>query len=70
MSGAVRRTLQQVRDARAATARERELEEQVERLRAQNERLRAAMRRCTSCEYRLEVLARSATAVDEQPSAS
>lgn len=68
MTGAMRRTMQQVRDASAAAARTRELEGQIERLQAQNERLRAAMRRCTSCEYRLDVLARNGTAVDEPSS--
>ncbi len=34
------------------------LEAEIERLRNQNERLRAAMRRCTTCEYRAEALAR------------
>ena len=44
-------------------ARRRELSAaraELAKLRTQNERMRAAMRRCLSCEYRLEVIGRSA----------
>lgn len=34
------------------------LRKEVDRLRAQNERLNRAMRRCITCEYRLEVVGR------------
>ena len=50
-------------------ARRRELSAaraELAKLRTQNERMRAAMRRCLSCEYRLEVIGRSAD-VDEKP---
>jgi uncharacterized protein with PIN domain len=35
------------------------LREEVAQLEARNERIRSAMRRCTTCEYRLEVIGRS-----------
>jgi uncharacterized protein with PIN domain len=37
----------------------RQLRDEVVKLRTQNERMRQAMRRCTTCEYRLEVVGRS-----------
>jgi hypothetical protein len=33
----------------------RELREEIEKLRTKNERMREAMRRCLTCDYRLEV---------------
>ena len=33
----------------------RELREEIEKLRIKNERMREAMRRCLTCDYRLEV---------------
>ena len=33
----------------------RELREEIEKLRTRNERMREAMRRCLTCDYRLEV---------------
>ena len=36
----------------------RELRGEVDKLRHQNERMRKAMRRCITCDYRLEVLGR------------
>jgi septal ring factor EnvC (AmiA/AmiB activator) len=33
----------------------RELREELEKLRTKNERMREAMRRCLTCDYRLEV---------------
>lgn len=42
-------------------AQQREIEmlrREVENLRVQNERMRAGMRRCVPCEYRIEVVAR------------
>jgi hypothetical protein len=33
----------------------RELREEIETLRTKNERMREAMRRCLTCDYRLEV---------------
>jgi hypothetical protein len=35
-----------------------ELRSEVETLRVQNERMKAAMRRCITCEFRLEVVGR------------
>ena len=35
----------------------RALQAEIDRLRAQNEKLRGAMRHCIDCEYRIEVLA-------------
>ena len=32
-----------------------ELREEIEKLRTKNERMREAMRRCLTCDYRLEV---------------
>jgi uncharacterized protein with PIN domain len=37
----------------------RQLRDELVKLRAQNERMRQGMRRCTTCEYRLEVVGRS-----------
>jgi hypothetical protein len=37
----------------------RSLREEVAKLNAQNERMRAGMRRCVTCEYRFEVLERN-----------
>jgi TolA-binding protein len=36
----------------------RELRQEIERMRAKNERMQEGMRRCVSCEYRLEVIGR------------
>ena len=36
------------------------LQDEVERLRQQNEKLRQAMRHCIDCDYRVDVLARRA----------
>jgi hypothetical protein len=36
----------------------RTLREEAAKLREQNERMRQGMRRCTTCEYRLEVVGR------------
>ena len=36
------------------------LRAEIDRLRAQNESMKAAMRHCIDCEYRLEVVARRA----------
>ena len=36
-----------------------ELRSEVETLRAQNERMKTAMRRCITCEFRLQVVGRS-----------
>ena len=33
----------------------RELREEIEKLQTKNERMREAMRRCLTCDYRLEV---------------
>jgi septal ring factor EnvC (AmiA/AmiB activator) len=33
----------------------RELREEIDKLRTRNERMREAMRRCLTCDYRLEV---------------
>lgn len=37
----------------------KQLREEVEKLRAQNESMRQGMRRCTSCEYRLDAKQRA-----------
>lgn len=34
----------------------RELRQEIERMRAKNERMQEGMRRCVSCEYRLEII--------------
>jgi uncharacterized membrane protein len=50
-----------LRSEQRRRALERELEalrDEVDKLRVQNERMRAGMRRCTTCEYRLEVVGR------------
>ena len=44
-----RRLLAQAREIRA-------LRQEVEKLRQQNERMQAGMRRCLTCDYRLEAL--------------
>ena len=40
----------------------RELEEEVARLERDNTRIRAAMKRCLTCEYRTEILAQRSAA--------
>ena len=49
--------LQREKQLRAQAAELRELRKERDTLRAQNESMRAGMRRCISCEYRLEVKA-------------
>jgi len=49
--------LSQERRLQQQAAELRALRKQVEQLRIANERMRDGMRRCTTCEYRLEVIA-------------
>ncbi len=47
----------------------RELEAQVAKLELQNARMKTAMRRCLTCDYRLEVLGKKrAERADDSPS--
>ena len=39
----------------------RRLRTELEKLRAQNESMRQGMRRCTTCDYRLDIKARQST---------
>lgn len=48
--------LDRLKDARSARRELARVQEENEKLRLQNERLRAAMRRCLTCEYRLHAL--------------
>ena len=47
-----KRLLDQMRELRS-------LRDEVERLRAENDRIHTAMRRCLTCEYRLEAVGKS-----------
>ena len=52
----VREALARELEKRHARREVGELEAEIERLRTQNERLRSAMRRCLTCEYRIAAL--------------
>jgi hypothetical protein len=52
MSG-IRERIDHLLDRRRDSRTTAELEAEIDKLRTQNERLRAAMRRCVSCDYRL-----------------
>jgi hypothetical protein len=54
MSG-IRERIDHLLDRRRDARSTAELEAEIDKLRTQNERLRAAMRRCVSCDYRLAV---------------
>ena len=55
----LREWLARERRARALREEVRALRAEVEKLRLQNERMKAGMRRCLTCEYRIEVVGRS-----------
>lgn len=61
--------LDRLKDARAAHRELARVQEDNEKLRLQNERLRAAMRRCLTCEYRIDAL-RSQEADDDAAAAA
>jgi hypothetical protein len=51
----IRERIDHLLDRRRESRSTAELEAEVDKLRTQNERLRAAMRRCVTCDYRLAV---------------
>jgi hypothetical protein len=57
----IRDRIDELLDRRREVRATAELEAEIDRLRTQNERLRAAMRRCVTCDYRLAATGDRAT---------
>lgn len=62
--------LGKLRETRRARREVDDLEKQVARLELQNERLRAAMRRCLTCDYRLDAISAQDDAAQDDAAAA